>query len=49
MDWVDLAQKKGKWRALLNTEVNLGVPYNPVISWLVLGLLAFKEDSASWT
>jgi hypothetical protein len=26
MDWIDLAQDKDKWRALVNTVMNLWVP-----------------------
>jgi hypothetical protein len=26
MDWIDLAQNRDKWRALLNTVMNLLVP-----------------------
>jgi hypothetical protein len=26
MDWIDLAQDRDQWRALLNTVMNLGVP-----------------------
>jgi hypothetical protein len=26
MDWIDLAQDKDKWRALMNTVMNLRVP-----------------------
>jgi hypothetical protein len=26
MDWIDLAQNKDQWRALVNTAMNLGVP-----------------------
>jgi hypothetical protein len=26
MDWIDLAQDKGQWRALLNAVMNLRVP-----------------------
>jgi hypothetical protein len=26
MDWIDLAQDKNQWRALLNTVMNLRVP-----------------------
>jgi hypothetical protein len=27
MDWIDLAQDTDQWRALLNTAMNLWVPY----------------------
>jgi hypothetical protein len=27
-DWIDLAHNRDQWRALLNTEMNLGVPQN---------------------
>ena len=26
MDWIDLAQNKGRWRALVNAVMNLRVP-----------------------
>jgi hypothetical protein len=26
MDWIDLAQDRNKWRALMNTIMNPGVP-----------------------
>jgi hypothetical protein len=26
MDWIDMAQDRDQWRALVNTVMNLGVP-----------------------
>jgi hypothetical protein len=26
MDWIDMAQDRGQWRALVNTVMNLRVP-----------------------
>jgi hypothetical protein len=26
MDWIDLAQDRDQWKALVNTAMNLGIP-----------------------
>ena len=28
MDWIDMAQDRDRWRVLMNTLMNLRVPYN---------------------
>jgi len=44
VDWIDLAQEKGKWRALLNTEVNLGASYNSETFLTSSGAISFHRE-----
>jgi hypothetical protein len=36
MDWIDLAHDRSQWRSLVNTVMNLRVPYNvgKILEWL---------------
>jgi hypothetical protein len=49
MDWVDLAQHRDTWRAVLNAAMKLRVPLNTrnfLISWEPV---ASQKDSAPWS
>jgi hypothetical protein len=36
IDWIDLAQERDKWRAVLNTVMNIGVPRTAALSFFLL-------------
>jgi len=39
VDWIHVAQDMDQWKALVNTVMNLRVPYKAEISWLAERLL----------
>jgi hypothetical protein len=43
MDWIELAQDRGRWRDLLNALMNLRVPYNVRNFSTNLGPISFSE------
>jgi hypothetical protein len=49
MDWIDLAQDRYRWRALVKAIMNLRVPLSRGISCLAKALLASQEVTTPWT
>jgi len=49
MDWIELAQERDRWQALVNVSTNVQVPYNAGNFWLAENLLASQKDCAPWS
>jgi hypothetical protein len=45
MNWIDLAQDRGRWRALVNVLMNTRVPYNARNFFSSLGPVSFSSTA----
>jgi len=48
MDWIQLAQDRDQWQAVMNTVMNLWVSPNSGVFWLADELLTSKEGLGLW-
>jgi hypothetical protein len=47
MDWIDLAEDRNRWQALVNMVINFGFHKMRGISWLAKKRLASQEELCS--
>ena len=49
MDWIGLAQDRDRWRTLVSTVMNLGVPWNPGNFLTSCKPVSFSRRTAPWS
>jgi hypothetical protein len=45
VDWINLAQDKDKWQALVNTVMNFRIPLKAEITWVIGVTISFWRST----